>query len=108
MSINTIKELNKITTIPESNLNKIFDWLELCISHNVCVENEEKPNEPIVLDIGIGNLTITIDSENIKYGFKPSMKLENQMINAADGIDPLAKVLEEKLSEKLLKIYKEI
>ena len=61
------------------------------------------------IDIGIGNLVLNIDNDELKYKFIPSNKLENNIKYTLDnGHCPLIDKAEESLQTKILGVYKEL
>lgn len=105
---NLIEDLNKITTIPTSKLDKLLDISKYLISQYVCEDKTQ--NEDISeIDIGFGQLLITKTEGEVKYKFIPSEDLQ-QLIkltyNTSTG--PLELKLEENLAKKFINTYKDL
>ena len=107
MDIDIIQDLTTLTTIPKSNFINISNRIIDCIAHTIYVGTTVDETSYTV-DVGIGTLEITIKPEQVHYKFIPSACLTDKINSALDGEDKLAKELEEKLTNKILKTYKDI
>ena len=63
-----INDLARITTISVLTLKKLFNNLSMCICHRV-LENYLDKKIDTVVDIGIGKLAISMESDCIFYKF---------------------------------------
>ena len=100
--IDIIKNINKITTIPKSQLDDVVHKAQLCIAHEVIDLDETNP--VIDLDIGIGILSLVYADDNITYRFIqnigdyfPSGYFTDDFIKAVkkrnEGLNPKQKIL---------------
>ena len=105
--IDIIKNINKITTIPKSQLDDVVHKAQLCIAHEVIDLDETNP--VIDLDIGIGILSLVYADDNITYRFRPSQGTEKLLISAIkSGQSPIVQECEKKITERILTTYKEL
>lgn len=105
---NAIEDICEITTIPVASMQKLFDKIGWCICN--CVE-EAKLNdqEYCEINIGIGNLLISVEDNSLCYKFIPSTKLEQSLVaTIVDGKNPLEIALEETFVNRILKTYKDM
>lgn len=106
--IDILDDVSTLTTITYSALNKIMDKVALCISSSV-YESTIKGENYTAMDIGIGSLCVKIVDGEILYKFVPSHRLNNMIKDVVnDKENPLINALENTLSEKILKTYKEL
>lgn len=105
-----INDLSNLTTIPEVNLNRLFELL----SDDICqcvVDSCQKFEDTSIIDLNFGKLVINIDNEedNIKYKFIPSRQFENALVKSIiDKKSPLIDSVEKSLSKKIVNLYKEL
>lgn len=106
---NILKDLAKLTTIPEFNLVKLCNLTSKCISHEI-VEAIKTNNDYAEINIGIGTLLINIeDKTNIKFKFFPSTTLQNNIVNSLENNESeLVLDVEELLKEKIMFTYKNL
>ena len=78
--VDVIKDISKLTTIPERSLNKLMSKMCWCICDAV-EESTLKEQNITVIDIGIGQLCIQVISNEIQYKFIPDSKLEKYMVD---------------------------
>lgn len=103
---NIIKDLSTLTTIPELNLQKLFNLMIKCISHGV-VESVKNKNDVCVEDIGIGTLSINIDEDSLQFKFIPSSQLQTSIYNSLENKNSeLVADVERILQEKIINTYK--
>lgn len=103
-----ISDLSILTSIPECLLIKLTDISEAIICDNVCnaTHSDEKICE---LDIGIGDLIITIENNSIKYKFVPSRKLDtNIKATVVNNKNSLVKLAEKSLVNRITSKYQEL
>lgn len=79
--INAIEDLCVLTTIPTTSMNKLFDQLSWCICNGLC-ENILDNQEYAEINIGVGNLIISIEDNMLQYKFIPNAKLEQSLVEA--------------------------
>ena len=106
--INILDDICKITTIPTASMNKLFNKLEWCICN--AVEESKISGEAITeVNIGIGNLIISIENNTLQYKFIPSAKLEKGLVETAVyGKNPLVVNLEETFANRIVKTFKDM
>lgn len=105
---NIIKDVSTLTTIPELNLTKLFNIINKCISHDIveCLKNNE---DVCIEDIGIGNLVINLDSDELKFKFIPSQQLQTTVLNSIRyGESELVIEVEQLLKDKIINTYKSL
>lgn len=106
--INIVSDLAQITTIQDKVLEKLFSKMVYCISDAV-VEAKKCEKELVDLNIGIGNLSIQLYEDSIKYKFVPSQELESSV---KDSILEERNLLEDKLEQsfvdKIVNLYKDL
>ena len=108
MKTDLIKDLSIITTINESTLEKLNKKAVWCICDNLekTIYNKEDISE---IDIGIGNLLISLENNNVKYKFIPSKDFENQIVDTiVNEKNNLVNSLEETLVDKISNVYKNL
>lgn len=108
MKYNLIDDISSLSLIKPSILNKLVDISQSCLCDYV--DNMSILEDSLVeVDIGIGTLNIFIEEDLIKYQFKPSKKLEKNLVQTVvDGNSPLKYKIEKKLNKKILNTYKEL
>ena len=103
-----IKDIQKLTTIPGTTLDKVIDLIKDSICSDI-LEVIDNGQQTCNVDIGIGNIQLLFCDECIKYKFIPSQSLESRLRDTiSTGIDPIEKRLENKITEKLVGAYKEM
>lgn len=104
-NIDIKNKLSTLTTISESVFSKLEDKIEWCISD--CIEDSLINNsDGFILDLGFGKLIVDI-SNNVRYKFIPSQRLEKDIINIFNGKpSSLTANVEKSLVTKLKNIYK--
>jgi hypothetical protein len=107
MEFDLIKDLNSLTTIPESSLSKLLDISNWDICN--CVEETTLQKDNLAkIDLGLGTLMILMEEDNIRYKFIPSRELEVNIKNTyLKKENPLKNNLEKSLVKKITEIYKE-
>lgn len=107
--INVAEDLSALTGISTSALTDFYKLTNMCIAHAVKEASLDKNEEDAYIDIGIGTLTIHIDSDEIKYRFAPSRPLKNSIEESLQGDeDVLAGAINLKIKERFEKAYKEL
>lgn len=105
---NITRDVSKLTTIPYATLNKLRDIEIACIGHNV-YEGILKNEQQVTIDIGIGELVVKINPEEIRYKFIPSSYLEETVrTSVVNKESPLVQKIEGKLRDKVMNVYKEL
>jgi len=108
MKFDIIKDITTLTTIAEKSLVKINDLSIDDICHCV-LESVNCGDDVVDIDIGIGELKIIVSDGELHYRFTPSNQLEKKLIKTfEDKVDPLTLCVEETLSNKILRAYKEL
>lgn len=102
-----INRVSTISTIDERTLTKLCTIQDWCISDIIREMIDNKENEETIF-IGIGTIKIIIDEDGVRYKFKPSQELEDNIINTLNGEKSvLEEALVESVKKKLLNIYKD-
>ena len=79
--INIINDLEKLTNVKSSVLQKLVSCVDYIIADNM-IEQTYNGKHTIKYDLGIGVLSIEIIDDCLHYNFKPSSTLENNLISA--------------------------
>lgn len=102
-----LKDLQTITTIPYKTLKDLFDkfqWVlcdEIETSHN-------KGEEFASIDIGIGEIDVCVDNDELKFRFIPSSKFEDNIKETIKSSkNPLVLNIEESLVKRIINTYKD-
>lgn len=104
--VNIISDLSTVTKIPIKILTEIFKKMCLCIGSAVNDAVIQK-EDAIVVNIGIGTLSIEVSSKLCK--FIPSKELKAIIKQSIDDkIDPVEFELEQEVIDKLLSICNEV
>ena len=69
-------DLSILTGVSKLSLDNLAERAMFCIGHNVLERLISRDNQ-CEIDLGIGILYIKIETDNIKYKFIPSKKLED-------------------------------
>lgn len=103
-----IENLNKITTIPMVTLKELQRYIHLIQSNEVVAQMKE---DKVILELETieGIIYISLEDDNLKYKFIPSDKFNKIIVDTVKTKESLlVKAAEEKLSELLIKTYKDI
>lgn len=99
------KDISTITTIPESAIINLTDVAINCISY----EASTLLNQDIaVIDIGIGELRVKRDGDELQYKFIPSNKLDSSIRSSINGDVKLIRQCEDALVGRILNTYKNL
>lgn len=103
-----VEDLSVLTTIDSRHISKLVDKSFICINDYVqeaIIQGENVIN----IDIGLGNLLINIDNNQLKYKFIPNNKLEKSIketyINRANTLE---RTIESTLINRITNIYKDL
>ena len=103
---NVVNDLGTLTKVPNKILTELVHKLNLCIGsviHDAKISGEEI----VVINIGVGNLSVNLVDMNCK--FTPSKDLKQAIKDSlADKVDPLELALEQDLADKLIAICEEV
>lgn len=103
-----LDDICKITTIPTASMNKLFDKIGYCIANSIYEAYVAKRNI-VEVNIGIGNILVEIQNNNLIYKFIPSNKLEKNIIESIrSNKNPLDIQLEETFVNRILNTYKDM
>lgn len=105
---NIIDDLCKITTIPAASINRLVDISEKCICN--CVY-ESQLNQELITDvnIGIGNLIISIEDNSLVYKFIPNSKFERNLVTTiVNKKNPLTEKVETTFINRIINTYKDM
>ncbi len=99
---NIINDLSSYTKVPVKVFKELIVDMNLCIGsaiHDAILQKEEA----VVLDIGIG--TLSVDLIGMQCKFIPSKNLKSIIKKSiSEKIDPIEKTVEQELINKLLAI----
>jgi hypothetical protein len=103
---NIITDLSTLTRIPNKTLGELSHKATLCIG-NIIAEAKAKGEQAVIINIGIG--TLSIDLITMQSKFIPSKDLKMTIKHGVTvGIDPLECALEQALVEKLIHFCDEV
>ena len=103
---NIKKDLSVLTSVSESTFSKLEEKIVWCISDAV-EDATINDLDHVDVDLGFGVLTIKIDTDTVKYLFKPSNKLEKSIINTiVNERNDLSLNVENYLASRLTDVYK--
>ena len=105
---NIIQDVSQITTLQTKYLNKLVDIFMYCILESIqeSILREESICE---VDVGLGQLIINFENNELKFKFKPNQKFKTEIISTIKNNKNLLELeLEQSLIDKLTRIYKEI
>lgn len=106
--IDLVQDVANLTSVPKEKLDKFVDKAEYAILDALDEATKTGKDDIIELDIGIGTLQL-INKDVLEYRFVPSRHLEKAIVNYFETYtNPLENTLEKTLSERILKVYKEI
>ena len=101
-------DLAALTTIQKASLDKLCNQAFKCICHSV-QEASLDDVDTVRIDIGLGNLFIKFNSDEVRYRFEPSFKLEECLnTTISTGISPVIEDVEDSLISKINAAYKEL
>lgn len=96
---NIITDLSTLTRIPNKTLTELSHKANLCIG-NIIAEAKAKGEQAVIINIGIG--TLSIDLIDMQCKFVPSRELKTTIKTCmSEPVDPLDLALEQALIEKL-------
>lgn len=103
-----LEDVSKISCIQYLSLQRLVDYEVKCISQDI-LEAKNSDDDTVVINIGIGNLTINFSDDNIKYRFSPLETLDSAIKNAIkNNKSYLIDDIEQSLLNKLNTTYKEL
>lgn len=101
-----LSDVAKIAGLRSSIMTTLTNVSEYCICDYIN-ELKMRDEDVLELDLGIGTLSIEVVEDEIKYQFKPSVRLEKNIINTVlDGENPLVKASELNLEKRIYNTYK--
>lgn len=102
-----IEDLSTLTTIPVAALLKLNNKINYCICEDV-VDSQLKGENLTQVDIGIGELQIYVEGEDLKYRFIPSKDLDTGVkTSILEKKSPLMERAEDLLVKRVIKTYKD-
>jgi hypothetical protein len=108
MNYDIIKDTSALTTIPEKAIRKLISKEIYCIN-DAATELRADKVSVIDLDVGLGNLAISLVDDKVVYKFVPSPELDESVKAAIlNGRNLLEDALEAALVERLTNTYKDI
>lgn len=106
--MNVIDNVSILYNLPIKQADKIIDTAENVICHDVLQAYIRKQGY-VILDVGIGTLTVDITNDYLEYKFVPSKVLETKLVNTLDTKqDILVQHIEQSIVDKITKAYKEL
>lgn len=106
--IDLISDISLLTSVPYFTLTNMCEKGNECICHSL-LESVNEGNIKTIIDIGIGQISIILDNDELHYQFKPSNKLENMLVDTlSNNNDPLITDIEKSLVSRILNVYKDL
>ena len=107
-SFNIIDDVCTITTIPSASLNKLSKIAEKCIC-NAVYESHLNKEQITDINIGFGNLLISVEDNTLVYKFIPSSTFERELVNTiVSKKNPLREKLELTFINRITNTYKDM
>lgn len=101
-----IEDISALTTIPAGSLNRLVEKAMYCICNDV-EEESLKGNNLTTVDLGMGDLQILVDGNDVKFRFVPSRKFEAAVrATILEGKNPLTSKVEQTLARRITEAYK--
>ena len=108
MTFDIISDLSTLTGIYKYQLEQVADKAQLDMCHCV-LETIDSRDKVCVMNVGIGELVVSVDEDGIEYKFIPSKSFEDKLVSTVQsGESPLQASLETKVNSRMLNIYKEL
>ena len=106
--INILDDICQLTTIPTASMHKLFDKIGFCVA-NAVYEGYLNKQTVVETNLGIGNLLVSIENNQLVYKFITSAKLERNIIESIrKNKNPLDIKLEETFANRILNTYKDM
>ena len=103
---NIVSDISTLTRIPNKTLVELIHKINLCIG-NIIAEAKLRGEQAVVINIGIG--TLSIDLIDMQSKFIPSKELKTTIkASLISQPDPLELALEQSLIEKLMSFVDEV
>lgn len=108
MKYNLLDDLSLLSTIPVKIINNLTKTCQTILVEDI-VENIYTEDTICEIDIGIGVLYVKYLDDNFSYIFKPSEDFNKELQECVkNNKKPLKELVSEKLSNNILKTYKEL
>ena len=105
---NIVADVAKITTIPAASLHKLNMIYHKCICSAV-YESQINQDTLTDVDIGLGNLIISIEDNALTYKFIPNSKFERDLVaTIINKKNPLAELAELTFVDRIINTYKDM
>lgn len=103
-----LDDISQLTTVQRMSIDRLVNQGIVCICHDI-QELKVAKSDCACINIGLGNLFISISDNEIKYRFEPSSKLESGVSNTIlTGKSPVIDNIEKSLISKVNTVYKEL
>ena len=103
---NIISDISTLTRVPNKVLTELAHKANLCIG-NIISEAKETGEQAVIINIGIG--TLSIDLIDMQCKFVPGKNLKTAIKNSlTSSVDPLELALEKAFADKLLAVCEEV
>jgi hypothetical protein len=107
-TIDILQDVEQLTGVKKSVLTKIANACNFAIIDNV-IENKLADDWELKLNIGIGNILLSVNNDELTYYFEPSSALENGLIKSInDNDNPLERQLLNNINKHIYKTYKDM
>lgn len=108
MKQDLIKDVATLTTLGAPIMNKVAYTERFCICDYI-QDAIMKDEDLVEISTGYGTLSILILEDEIKYSFKPSRKLEKEILQVVEESEsPIYNHLSDRLLKRLESAYKDI
>lgn len=104
-----INDISTLTNVTRQWYGKLISIEEQVICDYVDTMINDKKNDVVQIDIGLGTLSILVKDNELKYSFTPSESLHESIVTLLETEkNPLVKAVETNLEKKILSAYKEL
>ena len=102
-----IEDVAELSSIPQRTLLELNDITIHAIGH-AFYEKLSSGGNTLEYDVGCGTLIIRVQDDKLFYKFIPSDTLEDVIVDANNGVDPLFKKTINSLDKRLSSAYKRL
>ena len=106
--VNLIEDLSQLTCVSDTTLKKFVPLITYVIGHAVH-EGQCEHKDIVEIDLGVGDLHIKIDDDEIRYRFVPSTDLQKTVSKTVTSkTSPIVTKLHTDLQDRIQRTYKEM
>lgn len=106
---NLIEDLSKLTTIKETDLEKLVQKSLLCLADDAYLSLVVGKENSVDIDIGIGYLMLKVENNDLKFKFIPSKQFTKLIRNTlVTGTNELDNKIDTLLINRITKVFKDL